>query len=440
MTEFAFDGLVGPTHHYAGLSLGNLASSAHAGEPGNPRAAALQGLTKMRLVSSLSGGAQGVLPPQERPNLPLLRSLGFTGTDADVLEKAHRSEPALLQAVGSASSMWAANAATVIPSTDTEDRRTHFVVANLVSMFHRSLEAATTERVLSRIFADTTRFAVHARLPPHPMLGDEGAANHTRLSAGGSVVHLFAYGHAPESSERPARFPARQARTASAAVARVSRLDPERALFWQQDPVGIDAGAFHTDVLGVGSGSVLLLHERAFLDQDRLLETLRARLGDALRVVVAKTDELPLSNAVAAYPFNSELVPTPDGHLVLLAPSESEQDRSCLAFLERVLVEVPEISSLRFVDVNASMRNGGGPACLRLRVPLTATERDAVKTNIFFTPSLDRALVQWVERHYRDRLLPDDLRDPALLIETREALDELSVLLGLGTIYDFQRP
>ena len=440
MIEFAFDGLVGPTHHYAGLSLGNLASRAHAGEPGNPRAAALQGLAKMRVVHGLSGGLQGVLPPQERPYLPLLRALGFTGTDADVLERAHRREPALLQAVSRASSMWAANAATVIPSTDTDDGRTHFVVANLVSMFHRSLEARTTERVLGRIFSDTTRFAVHPALPAHPTLGDEGAANHTRLTANGVRAHLFGYGHSSDAPEQPERFPARQARSASQAVARVSRLHDELALFWQQHPVGIDAGAFHTDVLAVGSGSVLLLHERAFLDQDRLLEALRTRLGDGLRVVVATGDELPLGNAVNAYPFNSELVQSRDGRLALLAPSESEQDRSCLSYLERVIAEVPEITELRFVDVNASMRNGGGPACLRLRVPLTEAERDAVKTNVFFSETLDNALVQWIERHYRDRLLPDDLRDPTLLIETREALDELSVLLGLGSIYEFQKP
>ena len=46
-----FDGLAGTTHSYAGLSAGNLAAMPHAGQLGNPRAAALEGLAKMRLVA-----------------------------------------------------------------------------------------------------------------------------------------------------------------------------------------------------------------------------------------------------------------------------------------------------------------------------------------------------------------------------------------------------
>jgi succinylarginine dihydrolase len=438
MLEYAFDGLVGPTHHYAGLSHGNLASTSHAGNPGNPRAAALQGLSKMRAVAAISG-LQAVLPPHERPYLPALRELGFTGSDADVLEKAHRQAPALLSATSSASSMWAANAATVIPSADARDGRVHFTVANLVAMFHRSLEAPTTARALERIFESSAHFSVHRALPAHPQFGDEGAANHTRLVTARGSLHLFGWGYAPDV-ELPKRFPARQARAASEAVARVSQLPEELALWWRQDPVGIDAGAFHSDVLALGGGALLLLHERAFVEPERLIAALRARLGEELDVIVAKESELPLANAVAAYPFNSQLVARPDGTFVIVAPRESEADSTCLAFLERVLAETTLVSGLRFVDVNDSMRNGGGPACLRLRVPLTEAERDAVKTNVFFDAALDKVLGAWIERHYRDRLVPDDLRDPLLLIECREALDELSVSLGLGSIYDFQKP
>jgi succinylarginine dihydrolase len=135
--ELNFDGLVGPTHHYAGLSPGNLASESHAGEVGNPRAAALQGLEKMRFLAELGVG-QAVLPPQPRPDFELLRRLGFGSDRAGALARAGREAPALLSAAWSASAMWAANAATVAPSEDTADERVHLVPANLLSMLHRS--------------------------------------------------------------------------------------------------------------------------------------------------------------------------------------------------------------------------------------------------------------------------------------------------------------
>lgn len=438
MLEYTFDGLVGPTHHYAGLSIGNMASREHAGQVGDPRAAALQGLEKMRLVAALSG-LQGVLPPHERPFLPLLRRLGFSGTDPEIVDKVHRTAPWLLSASSSASSMWAANAATVTPSSDSIDGRAHFTPANLVSMMHRSLEGPITLRLLQRIFADSTRFAVHECLPSHPALSDEGAANHTRLVTDQATLHLFAWGISADAPELPRRFPARQSRAASEAVARLNLLRSELSLFWQQSPRSIDAGAFHTDVLAVGAGSLLLMHESAFVQSDRLLSVLRERLGDQLRVLVATEPELPLISAITAYPFNSQLVARNNGGLVLLAPLESESEATARAFLDRVVLEVPQVSEVRYVDLNSSMKNGGGPACLRLRVPLTEIERNAVRTNVFLDSSLERALGAWILRHYRDRLGADDLRDPMLLTESREALDELTVLLGLGSVYDFQK-
>ena len=438
LVEYAFDGLVGPTHHYAGLSLGNLASAQHAGEVGNPRAAALQGLSKIRQVAEL-GAARGVLPPHERPYLPLLRQLGFGGSDAAVLDAVHRQAPALLSVASSASAMWAANMATVTPSTDSEDGRAHFTPANLSSMLHRSLEAGTATRLLERLFSDPARFAVHAPLPAHPSFSDEGAANHTRLATGSGVVPLLGWGRADNAVQAPSRFPARQTRAASEAVLRLHGLSPEKSLLWQQSPLGIDAGAFHSDVLAVGSGSVWLMHEHAFVDSARLLETLRARLGDELEVIVASDAELPLKDAVACYPFNSELVPVPSGKLLLIAPRESEQNPSAARFLSRVREQSASVQEVLYVDVNDSMRNGGGPACLRLRVQLTAAERQSVVPRVFFDAELDATLSSWIERNYRDRLVVDDLRDPALLVESQRALDELCSLLELGSVYDFQR-
>jgi len=243
MPEMQFDGLVGPTHNYAGLSPGNVASAAHAGRVSDPRAAAREGLAKMRFVRGL-GAAQAVLPPQDRPSLGTLRRLGFHGSDEEVLAAAAAGDGWALRACSSASAMWAANTATIAPSTDTADGRVHLTPANLQRMFHRSIEAPTTTRVLRVIFGDASRFAVHQPLPGGGQLSDEGAANHTRLVVEGRpAVHLFAWGRSSFAPGRePARFPARQTREASEALARLHALDAAQCLFPQQAPSGIDAG------------------------------------------------------------------------------------------------------------------------------------------------------------------------------------------------------
>jgi succinylarginine dihydrolase len=443
--EFNFDGLVGPTHNYAGLSPGNVASQAHAGQPANPRRAALQGIEKMRFVARLGVG-QAVLPPQERPHLQTLRRLGFRGTDEQAIAAAAQAEPGglLLRLCSSAAAMWTANAATCVPSPDSADGRLHLVPANLTSMFHRALEAEATTRLLRRIFQDEDRFVVHDPLPGGAQFGDEGAANHTRLSATGlPAVHLFAWGRrafggGPPGGE-PARHRARQTLEASHALARLGQVAPARALFPQQHPRGIDAGAFHTDVLAVGNEGVLLLHELAFAEHEALLSQLQALLSGRLAVVLATEEELPVASAVAAYPFNSQVLTLPDGQMRILAPEESREDPHAQAYFERVIAAPNPVRAVHYLPLRDSMQNGGGPACLRLRVVMTDAERAAVRARIFVDDALASELSAWVVRHYRESITLDDLRDPLLHREQMAALDELTRILQLGSLYDFQR-
>jgi len=436
--EINFDGLVGPTHHYAGLSSGNLASEAHAGEVSNPRAAALQGLAKMRFVAGLGVG-QAILPPQPRPDLGLLRRLGFEGSDASVLAHARRSAPELLSAASSASAMWAANAATVAPSSDTTDGRVHLVPANLGTMLHRSIEAGPTTRLLAHVFADERYFSVHDAVPPSDWTMDEGAANHARLATELGAVHLFGWGRARSAKRRPTQRPARQGREASEAVARLLKLAQVRTVLWQQSPVGIDAGAFHSDVLCVGNEGLLLLHERAFLDHEALVAELRLRLGGELEVMVATERELPIAEAVAAYPFNCELVTLPGGGMAIVAPRESEHSDAARQFLERVRDEPSPVKEVHYVDVNDSMHNGGGPACLRLRARLEPHEERALGGRVLWDGALHERLVACVSNRYRELVTLDDLADPEFVDECRTALDELTAILELGSVYDFQR-
>lgn len=444
--EANFDGIVGPTHNYAGLSPGNLASEKNRGAASSPRRAALQGLAKAKRLADL-GIEQHVLPPLERPDPGALRDLGFCGTDAEVIERASREAPALLSSVCSASAMWAANAATVSPGADTEDARLHITPANLAFNQHRGLEAAPMARILREIFADRDRFRVHDPLPGTPGMFDEGAANHMRLASrhGEPGVEVFCWGRPDDARDAHAcgtvRFSPRQGEAASRAIAR--RHGVREAVFVRQDPRVIDAGVFHNDVIAVANEDVLLVHEAAYGETGAVVEGLRRRMRGGLRAIVISELELGIADLVDCYLFNSQIVTVPGrdglGRMVLIAPREVAENASARSCVDRLLAEAPEVGGVEFVDVRESMRNGGGPACLRLRVVLTDEERAALGGRTRLDDDLYGELTRWAERHYREELRPADLADPRLLEECRAALDDLSGILRLGSVYAFQR-
>jgi len=442
--EANFDGLVGPTHNYAGLSFGNVASQTNEKSVANPLAAAKQGLRKMKQLADL-GFLQGVLPPQERPSLRLLRELGFSGSDARVIDRAAKDAPELLAAASSASAMWTANAATVSPSADTADRRLHFTPANLTSKLHRAIEHEATRRTLRAVFADEKHFVVHEALPGTPALGDEGAANHTRFCAqyGERGVEFFVYGRSEyRRGPEPVRYPARQTFEASRAVAQRHGLADAATVYAQQNPEVIDAGVFHNDVIAVGNRETLFCHELAFVDQRDVYDRLRAQLsglGAQFNVIEVPDARVNVADAVSSYLFNSQLLTRPDGRDVLVVPQECRENPRVAAYLDDLASSGGPISEVLVFDLRESMKNGGGPACLRLRVVLDAAEQAAANAGVWIDDALFERLDAWIGKHYRDRLAPADLADPKLLDESRTALDELTQILGLGSLYDFQR-
>ena len=125
--------------------------------------------------------------------------------------------------------------------------------------------------------------------------------------------------------------------------------------------------------------------------------------------------------------------------MAILAPIESRETPAARRFLERVVAESNPVKAVHYLDVRQSMNNGGGPACLRLRVVLSEAELAAVHPASWMTAERHGELIAWVDGHYRDRLSFDDLADPQLLEESRTALDHLTRLLKLGNLYDFQR-
>lgn len=401
LVEINFDGIIGPSHNYAGLSPGNIASANNAGAISQPRAAALQGVEKMRANLRL-GLAQGFFMPLDRPNLWWLDNLG---TDIS------KAEPHIRAAAFSASAMWAANAATVSPAPDCRGGLCHLSPANLLTMPHRSHEWPGTLAQLGIAFADDDHFAVHtAVLPP---FGDEGAANHMRLcpSHGEAGLEIFVYG----KSGGP--FPARQHIEASKAIARRHQLNPDRTLFIQQSETAIAAGAFHNDVVAVANERVLFTHEQAFEEPEAAYAAIRAKMPEA-EIVIVPADRVSLADAVQSYLFNAQLVTLPSGEMALILPTEAQANSRVWGWLEEHVAGNGPIRRLVPVDVRQSMANGGGPACLRLRVvadPATVDQRFIADED-----KLDR-MAAVIAAHWPESIATDQLGDAALVEQVQKA-------------------
>ncbi len=416
--EINFDGLIGPTHNYAALSFGNLASASNAGAIARPRDAALQGLAKMRFALGL-GLTQGLLLPLERPSAGWLRTLGFAGSDAQVCATAHKADPRLFAQACSASAMWTANAATVSPAADTADGRTHLSVANLSRMTHRSIEHPETLAQLQLAFAHPA-FAVHAAIPA--TFGDEGAANHMRLTTSHAKTgaEIFIYG------EEGGKFPARQNRRASQAIARRHGLDAARTIFAAQSQAAIDAGAFHNDVVAVANEHVLFAHELAFADPGALKTDVGAILPEAI-VIEVPASAVSLEDAIKSYLFNSQLLTLPDGSMALILPQESADCAPVKAYLDTLVAGNSPISAVHFVQVRESMRNGGGPACLRLRV---VADPATIDPRFLLDDAKAAVLEGLITRHWPESIGPDDLGNPALWEQAWTARKALLAALG----------
>ena len=413
LTEINFDGIVGPSHNYAGLSFGNVASMTHLGQASQPRAAALEGIEKMRANLRL-GLTQGVFLPHPRPDRHWLAELGTSVEEAD---------QKLIAAAMSASAMWAANAATVSPASDSADGRCHLTVANLRTMPHRSHEWPATLAQLQIAF-EHSAFAVHSPIPA--AFGDEGAANHMRLAPSHDApgIEVFVYGVSGGS------FPARQHLEASKAIARLHRLDPERTIFVEQSEQAIAAGAFHNDVVAVANERVLFAHELAFADKAPLLDACAANVAGFEYVEVPAAD-VPLEDAVRSYLFNGQLVTTPGGEMTLIVPSEARETPSVWHWIERHLAGNGPIRRAEVVDVRQSMANGGGPACLRLRVvadPANVDERFLVEERKLDT------IAEVVRRHWPKEIAADELHRPSLVADVERARTALLDTLGLSEL------
>ncbi|MFA6915291.1 MAG: N-succinylarginine dihydrolase [Parachlamydiales bacterium] len=442
-----FDGLIGPTHNFSGLSPGNIASLENKDTLSNPKAAALEGLEKMNLLYQ-AGLNQAVLPPNERPHIPTLRALGFSGSDKSILNECAGKYPELIPSITSAACMFTANSGTFAPSADTLDSKVHITPANLISKLHRAIEAPFTYQILKKIFSNESYFTIHNPLPPYRQFSDEGSANHIRFSKDPYLpgMHLFVYGQSALTPNAllPSKFPARQTLEASQSVARFHKLLEEHIIYAQQNPRAIDAGVFHNDVISLGSGLFFMYHEDSFVSTDNLLEQMQKKSRGLFNAPLVEcrvnASQVSLEDAVATYLFNSQIAPQPDGNMVFFAPKQCQDNPNTKLFLDSLLQDpkVP-INNVIYINLTQSMRNGGGPACLRFNLSLTPSELLSIHQGVLFSDIRYKQLKEWINKHYRDMLKTSDLADPELLRETHAALDELTQILKLGSIYSFQK-
>jgi succinylarginine dihydrolase len=445
MSEINFDGLIGPTHNYSGLSDGNIASKKNFFSVSNPKEAALQGLKKAKILIN-AGLNQGLFLPHERPFIPGLKKLGFSGDNETILKSAYEYSKVLLSNFSSASSMWAANAATISPSPDTKDGKVHITPANLNTMFHRSLESDFTYTQCKLIFSDTC-FVVHKPALSISGYGDEGAANHLRISKTheDKGFEIFVFGESAFKEEAFAEyqktsFIKRQALEVSKSVALSHRLDRNNVFYLQQHPRAIDKGSFHNDIVSLSNENIFIAHEKAFLNRDVLNHVLKHLELEVenFNYIEIPDKEIPLDDIISSYLLNSQLFTNGEGEMQLILPAEVQNYENCMQWLDK-LKQTSDVKLFDFVNIKQSMMNGGGPACLRLKVILNEDEINKVNKNFILNNKRLELIEDLIEREYRDELYPDDLKDPSLLDESRRVLDELTQIFGTGSIYEFQK-
>ncbi len=438
MFEVNFDGLIGPTHNYSGLSDGNNASKKNYSSPSNPKNAALQGLKKAETIINC-GLKQGFFLPHERPFIPGLKRLGFNGTNEEILLSAFKHSKILLSNFSSASSMWAANAATISPSPDTQDNKIHLTPANLNTMFHRSIETEFTHQQCKIIFP-TESFVIHEPSFSISGYGDEGAANHLRISKSHNEkgFEVFVYGESGFKNDKSSVK--RQALEISRSIAFNHKLDMENTFFLQQNHQAVEEGSFHNDIVSLSNENILIAHEKAFQNKDdlnKMLKILESKI-DNFQYIEISNSEIPLKDIINSYLLNSQLITNGDKEMQLILPEEVKGYENCMSWLDK-LKQISDVKLFDFVDIRQSMMNGGGPACLRLKVILNDEELESLNQNFLMNNDRLESIKSLIEREYRDMLYPDDLKDPNLLDESRRVLDELTQIFGTGSIYEFQK-
>jgi len=134
--------------------------------------------------------------------------------------------------------------------------------------------------------------------------------------------------------------------------------------------------------------------------------------------VEVPASDVPLADAIRSYLFNAQLVTPPDGQPTLIVPSEARETPTVWRWLEQHVAGNGPIRRVEVVDVRQSMANGGGPACLRLRVvadPATVDPRFLVDER-----KLD-LIGGVIARTWPEQIHHEELQQPALIADIERA-------------------
>jgi succinylarginine dihydrolase len=169
--------------------------------------------------------------------------------------------------------------------------------------------------------------------------------------------------------------------------------------------------------VAVANEQLLFTHEQAFADKDAFYADLRAALP-CVDIIEVPASAVSLSDAIKSYLFNAQLVTLPDGGMALILPTEARDTPSVWTWLEQMIASNGPIRQLVPVDVRQSMANGGGPACLRLRV--VADPADIDPRFLVDEAELD-GIATIVSQYWPESIAPQDLSDTRLIARIEQS-------------------
>lgn len=378
LNQVFIDCMPGPTSHFGGHSIGNIASMTSKNMPSNPKKAAIEWLDKVSLVQSL-GAKQIVLPPHRRPLIH------------------HANHPRLENL--SSGFIWMANAGHFIPATDTTLHAHQFIPANMKSGHHRKNEHRFHAYWIKQILKNINHH-IHSPL----RACDEGAANAIRLWKNNQSIFILVHGH-PKTA-----FPSRQSKDSFNELQSLVKL--KNLIILQQKSKAIDHGVFHNDVISFGFKNVLFCHEHSFEDQKNQLYQLNQLFLNTtkskLHIIQINEQDLPLTECIDTYLFNSQVILI-NNKITLLSPKAAKRNEKSFKIIQEWIAN-DYIHDVKFIDINSSLMNGGGPACLRLCIYLLDSEIHAIPRQFWLTSKKINELKQIIETKYPSSLDLSDIQ------------------------------
>jgi len=193
------------------------------------------------------------------------------------------------------------------------------------------------------------------------------------------------------------------------------------------------ACVFHNDVISTAHEHLWFMHEVAFENVDASLGEIEAaylrQTGRNLRIIVVGSDELPLPVAVQTYLFNSQIITLPKAdprepsRFHWIAPQQCEKTLETNQLLQRWQKDRElSLEKVHYVSLQESMANGGGPACLRLRISLNREQLAALPPRIFLDAEQYHRVHDWIVKWYPEQLALSDLADATLVEHFQQAV------------------